>query len=276
MVAMPTKPVSKRRTTGAGLWLNGLTMAAQGSRPVWVTQWHHLNNIFRLRSIYDPAELQHKTTTAPCSTTSPVSGSLRRCCLCRQCIVYSTKFTGGEQRRNLFVGDAYTVNDGNGGTNYAVTTVNDTTGAIVSGPFSKFILAVAGGNTIVAGASFLFTVQASDQFGNPASNYVGPSSVTTSMSPPDPQGDFPISGSLLGGGSGFFLGTLATAGSYTLTANVGAFSASATVTVVPSYATSFAVVAPAAAPNGFAHGRNGHGSTDRTLATWLPAITAHS
>ena len=179
---------------------------------------------------------------------------------------------------------AYTVIDGNSGNNYRVTLVNDTTGTIVPGPFSKFVDTLIGGNTVVAGASFLFIVQASDQYGNAVSTYNGPASVTTSISPIDPLGNLPVSGSLqnTSAGFGFFLGNLQTAGTYTLTTSGGGFSGSSSpITVIPAGASYFTVAAPIAAITGnsfnvtvTAHDQYGNVETDYTGTVQLAGAAA--
>jgi N-acetylneuraminic acid mutarotase len=120
-------------------------------------------------------------------------------------------------------------------------------------PFSKYVVGVPAGGTVTAGEPFLFSVQATDAFGNPVSAYSGPLSASTNITPADPHGIFPITGSLDAAGVGYFLGRLETAGSYTLTAAVGATPAtSATLTVAPATAAYFKVAAPNAATTGSA------------------------
>jgi hypothetical protein len=120
-----------------------------------------------------------------------------------------------------------------------------------AGTFSKFVVRLPGGNTLVAGKPFLLTAQAADSFGNPITSYSGPASVTVSASPADPQGNFPITGTLDSRGLGVFLGNLESAGSYTLTATAGSFSGtSESLTVIPATANYFTVAAPAAAATG--------------------------
>ena len=80
------------------------------------------------------------------------------------------------------------------------------------------MLSIGGGNTVVAGSPFLVTVQATDSFGNPVSTYNGPASVTASASPTDPQVNYSITSPVNSGGLALFMGTLQTAGSYTITA----------------------------------------------------------
>ncbi len=153
--------------------------------------------------------------------------------------------------KTLSVG-AYTVNDGNSGKNYTVTTTNNTTGLII-GPFSQYLVRIVGSNTVVAGSSFNFTVQATDVAGDPVASYSGPASVTTNTSPVDPQGNFPISGLLQISslGFGFFLGNFKTVGTYTLTVGAGGFSGtSAPISVLPAYADYFTVATPVTAITG--------------------------
>jgi hypothetical protein len=138
-------------------------------------------------------------------------------------------------------------------TDQATSALTATTGPITvnPGPFSKFLVGVVGGNSIVAGAPFQVTVQAADAFGNAITNYSGPSSVSTAASPADPQGGFPIAGTLNNSGFGFFLGNFKTVGSYTLTTTAGTFSGtSGSITVTPSTASFFTITAPATATTG--------------------------
>jgi hypothetical protein len=122
---------------------------------------------------------------------------------------------------------------------------------VSAGPFSQFVIGVPGGNTIAVGNPFLFTVQAADSFGNLVTSYSGPTSVAATLSPPDPQGNLPITGTLNSSGFGFFLANLKTPGSYTLTATAGALSGtSASLTVTPSAPSYFTVTTPAAAITG--------------------------
>ena len=142
---------------------------------------------------------------------------------------------------------AYTINDGNSGNDYTVTTVNSTTGAILPGPFSKDVLTLLGGDTLVAGNPFLVTVQASDPFGNPVASYSGPSTIPIAVG--DPSATIPSNVSLTNG-FGYFLATLKTAGTYTITATDETDSisgASSTITVTPAPAVYFKVAAPATA-----------------------------
>ena len=131
---------------------------------------------------------------------------------------------------------------GNHGTSNAVT--------VTPGPFSQYVVGLPGGSTVTAGSSFIFTVQAADQYGNPVTSYSGPSSVTVAVSPVDPQGTIPTPLALTSAGLGFSLGTLKTAGSYTLTVtgtqggNTYTGTSSA-LTVTPAAATHFSVSAAA-------------------------------
>jgi hypothetical protein len=136
---------------------------------------------------------------------------------------------------------------GNGFTGSAGTTTVAITG--------KYAISLVGGNTITAGSSFLFTVQAADAFGNPLPSYNGPTSVLINTSPSDPQGSFPLNGVLQSPstGFGFFQGSLNSAGTYTLTATAGLYSGtSSSLTVIPSDAVYFTVTAPTAATTGSA------------------------
>ena len=146
---------------------------------------------------------------------------------------------------------AYTVSDGNGGGNYAVTTAVSSSGVIDVGPFSQYVITILGSNTIVAGNSFIVTVQAADSFGNSVSSYSGPGSVTITTNPADPLTNLQLPCNLNGSGFGFVLVSLKTAGSYTLVATAGTFAGtSGSFTVVPSFALDFIVTAPAAAITG--------------------------
>jgi hypothetical protein len=118
-------------------------------------------------------------------------------------------------------------------------------------PAIQFSVTVLGSPSVEAGSSFLFTVQAVDSSGNPIAGYSGPANVTITTFPPDPQGGFPVAGTLSSAGFGFFQGNLKTAGSYTLTATAGAFSGtSSNLTVLPTAANYFTVAAPPTATTG--------------------------
>jgi hypothetical protein len=133
--------------------------------------------------------------------------------------------------------------------NSLIATTNPIT--VSAGPFSKFLVSIPGGNTLVAGNPFLVSVQAADQFGNPVTSYSGPTSVAAAASPPDPQAESSIIGTLNSSGFGLFLGNLKTVGNYTLTATAGNFSGtSGNLAVIPSDPTYFTVTAPAAATTG--------------------------
>ena len=80
--------------------------------------------------------------------------------------------------------------------------------------------------------TLLLTAQAADSFGNPVSTYNGPSSITATASPADPQGNFPINAQVNASGLAFFVGNLQTAGSYAFTAA----GASTSVVVTPASA----------------------------------------
>ncbi len=155
--------------------------------------------------------------------------------------------------KTLSVGSGYAVNDGNGGANYTVSVVNNHTGVINTGALSQFFVTILGSNTFVAGQSFVFMVQAADSFGNFITNYAGPTNISFSTSPSDSQSVFPFTGQLSSSGTGFFQGTLNTAGAYTLTASAGggAFTGTTTpFTVIPSYVDHFTVAAASATLTG--------------------------
>ncbi len=129
---------------------------------------------------------------------------------------------------------------------------------VTPGVLNKFLVTVLGGSSFVAGNSFLFTVQSSDQFGNPVTSSGGFSNITISATPVDSLSNFPItSGAINSSGFGFFLGTLKTVGSFTLTAS-GTISGntltgtSSSISVTPAGAIFFTVSAPSTATTGVA------------------------
>ncbi len=144
----------------------------------------------------------------------------------------------------------YSVNDGNSGNNYTVTTVVSTAGTINSAPFTGYAVNVLGGSSFAAGASFLVTVQAVDSFGNAVLSYSGPGSVTATTSA-DSTSHPPATVALNGGGFGFFVETISAAGSATITAAAGAFTGtSAAFTITPDAAAYFTVAANSTAITG--------------------------
>ncbi len=154
----------------------------------------------------------------------------------------------------------------------------------IPGSFSKFVDTILGGNTVVAGSPFLFTVQAADQAGIPVIGYNGPTSMTTTLGPADPLGNFPVAGNLQNSsaGFGFFFGNLQTAGTYTLTTSGSGFSGSSSpFTVIPAGASYFTVAAPMAASTGgsfnvtvTAHDQYGNVETDYTGTVQLAGAAA--
>jgi uncharacterized delta-60 repeat protein len=137
-------------------------------------------------------------------------------------------------------------------TDQANNTLTATTSPITvtAGPFNQFMVSPVS-NTITAGSPLLITAQAADAFGNPLASYSGPTSLAVSASPPDPQSNFPITGTLNSSGFGFFLADLNTAGSYLLPAAAGSFSGtSGSITVTPADASYFTVSVPTAATTG--------------------------
>ena len=116
----------------------------------------------------------------------------------------------------------------------------------VAGTFSSFALSVQGGNTVTAGKAFLLTAQATDALGNPVSGSGVPTSLTATASPSDPQVNYSINAPVSSTGLAFFVGTLDTAGSYTISAG----GVSTNVTVTPANANFFTVTAPASVTTG--------------------------
>jgi hypothetical protein len=132
-------------------------------------------------------------------------------------------------------------------TSLAATTKPITVTAI----FTQYTVSVLGGTNLVAGNAFIFTVQATDSFGNPVTDYRGPATVTLAAAPIDFQSNVPATGTLDSNGFGFFLANLKTTGLYTLTATASSFTgASAKLTVAPAAAGYFKVSSPAATTTG--------------------------
>jgi Bacterial pre-peptidase C-terminal domain/Bacterial Ig-like domain len=100
--------------------------------------------------------------------------------------------------------------------------------AAASATFSKYVVTAANGaSSVTAGSSFLVTVQAADQNGNPiTSGYNGPSTVTVSISPTSSASSFPMTIAIGSNGLGFGIANINAVGSYTITAASGAFSGS--------------------------------------------------
>ncbi len=124
-------------------------------------------------------------------------------------------------------------------------TLTATTSPITVNPgaFSKYVVNILGSSNITAGNSFIFTVQATDVYGNTVASYNGPTSVTTALNHADPLVSFPATLGLNSAGFGFNLGTLKTAGTYTIIAANGNFSgASGAATVAAAGASYFGVV----------------------------------
>ena len=105
------------------------------------------------------------------AVTPTVSGLIGNDTVINLAELYDTPNSGTSKTLSV---NSYTINDGNAGNNYALTTTVSTTGVITAGPFSKYVLGILGGNTIVAGNSFIATIQAADSFGNTVTNYNGP------------------------------------------------------------------------------------------------------
>jgi Putative Ig domain len=146
---------------------------------------------------------------------------------------------------------------------YAFTvTATDATGASASqaftlvvdaGPFSEYLVTVAGSNSVQAGRSFLLAVQAADAFDNPVTNYSGPATITASINPTTAASNFPATVAISSSGLGLFLGNVEQVGSYTATASNGSFTGSTAspVTVTPGPAATLAFAAqPQNTPTG--------------------------
>jgi Putative Ig domain/Bacterial Ig-like domain (group 3) len=103
---------------------------------------------------------------------------------------------------------------------------------VTTGNFAGYTVAVQGSSTVTAGTPFIVTVQAADAFGNPITNYSGPSTVTPSLNPSSWGGTLPGSVSISQFGLGFFLASIQKAGAYTISAGSGSFTGtSGTITV---------------------------------------------
>ncbi len=90
------------------------------------------------------ANTKNYDATATAGATPTVSGLFGSDTVFGLAEVYGDPNVGS--RKTLSV-TAYTINDGNAGNNYSVTTVNNATGVINPGPFSKFVDTILGGNT---------------------------------------------------------------------------------------------------------------------------------
>jgi hypothetical protein len=108
-------------------------------------------------------------------------------------------------------------------------------------------------NPVQAGKDFLVSVQAVDQYGNPITNYTGPTTVTATASPAGGGSSFPTTLALNSVGTGFCLATLQQAGSCTVTVSdsSGKFTGNISLTVAPAAAAKLAFVAqPLSTPTG--------------------------
>ncbi len=145
-------------------------------------------------------------------------------------------------------------------TDQANTSLTATTSpvAVFPGAFNKFVDTVKDASTqqptttVTSGSTFIFTVQATDAFGNAITNYPtnAPTTVSTTTNPVDPK-DNPSSFQTFFTGNGFWFctGTLYTVGAYTLlttgTSTLGTFNGvSPLITVVPGSALTFSVDSP--------------------------------
>ncbi len=160
--------------------------------------------------------------------------------------VYSDAHAGSSKPLSV---STYTVNDGNSGNNYTVTTAVNTTGVIIN-PIDHFVL-VPSSTSATAGVGFAMLVIAENASNQPV-NYNGPVTLTSS----DPQ--VPSEGTVtLAGGFAAAVVTLdtATSAGWTVTATVDAvFITSSAINVSPGVATSFLITAPSTATTGGAFG----------------------
>ena len=99
------------------------------------------------------------------------------------------------------------VNDDNGGANYSVTFVTDTTGVITQAV--DHFLVTASATSITAGGSFILVVTAEDSSGKVVTNYWG----TVDFSSLDPQEPVPAQAITCSNGVGYALASLETANS---------------------------------------------------------------
>ena len=108
-----------------------------------------------------------------------------------------------------------TVNDGNGGANYSVTFVGNTTGAITQ--TVDHFLVTASPTSVTAGNNFMLTVTAEDASGNIVTGYAG----TVDFTSPDPLEPRPAGNLTFSPGAGVAaaMATLETAGSWAITAS---------------------------------------------------------
>ena len=133
------------------------------------------------------------------------------------------------------------VNDGDGGANYNVTFVANTTGVITQ-TVSHFLV-TASPASVAAGGSLILVVTAQDASGHVVTGYAGTIGFTSS----DPLEPAPASPVIFTPGSGVAdtLATLKTAGSWTITASDGAYTGtSATVTVTAAAASQVVLSQP--------------------------------
>ena len=130
--------------------------------------------------------------------------------------------------------------------------------AVAPSQSGAFLVSVLGSTSMVAGSSFLITVQALNALGNPVTSYNGPTTVTLTTSPSDPRANWPITATLNSSGFAFLQGSLQSVGSNTVTATAGSLTGtigyfSGTGTPLPCWpaaASYFAVSAPASATTG--------------------------
>jgi hypothetical protein len=150
-----------------------------------------------------------------------------------------------------------TVGDGNGGANYSVTFVTNTSGAITQ-TVDHFLVTASPAN-VTAGAEFILVVTAQDSSGNMVPGYAG----TVHFTGSDPREPAPAANLTFAPGSGVAatLATLQTAGSWTITASDGTYTDGSTPVTVTAATASKVVFSQQ--PTGTTAG-----------ATISPAVTA--
>ena len=131
------------------------------------------------------------------------------------------------------------------------------------GSLTKLVVSALGGNTLTAGNPFLVTVQAADQFGNPVTGLSGRPPLTVAVSPNDSSAAVPSKVPLNNAGIGYFLATLKTQGTFTISASDATDSiigSSPSLAVAAANAIHFKVDAPASGGYELPPIRHSHGS----------------
>jgi YDG domain len=183
------------------------------------------------------------TTAAAIPTVSGIFGSDTVTGLAE---VYRDPHAGSSKPLSV---SAYTINDGNSGNNYSVTTVIDSTG-VITNPIDHFVL-IPNTSSATAGVGFAMLVIAENASNQPV-NYNGPVALTSNDPKVLSEGTIILSG---GYGAAVVALDTATSAGWTLTATVDTVSiTSSGITVSPGTATSFLITAPNTATTGSAFG----------------------